>query len=671
MWFLSIALAAPPTDAYPLVAEVALEPAGIQRIHLPPSLRAGGIPADHDSLLLLDANGMNVPFAVLEDGGRSTTVIPPGARSGRASLAMWPLDERDRYGFAIRDRPVHALSVRLPGRDWTVTARVTDTEGELVGEGLFWSLDGVAFGEIPMPARTGEFEVQLLASRAVGTPELIVHRELGARVPPEQVELELLEVGLQENGWTRWDVLMDHPLPLRELELQVTDDLFDRKAGVVDLQPDTLPGLLPAVRQPSATARIRQLDLGGSTLSQTRVPVDDVQGPIALYVEETPNLPPLELDGAIGHFPGVQLVVRDPGPGPHSLYAGSTRPGRGRYDLQFAAPELDEVAGRAIEPSAVRPNPDWTAPEHLGGLGRAGLALDLRGQRFSRTVTGQPGLVRIPLDTTVLGHARPDLGDLRLMDTDGEQLPYVLRNLGPRQSWGDLPFEREEKGSRSILRVRLPQADIEVGNLTLSSSAPVFSREIQVARPAGPRLDTLRYTTWSGDGTPSRLTLDVHQRVGEELVVIVENGDDPPLPIEGIEVRHGTWELLALLPEQGAELVYGDRTAGAPTYDFALLGDELPLRAHTVAELGPEQSLAPAPLRLLDRVMLGVGVLVMAIGLLGLTLLLLRAAPDETEDEPDVPDGSGEASEPDEGRSDASGPPPFTGPQVPPATPEG
>lgn len=633
------ALAAPSTDTYPWSAPVELSPTGIQRIHVPAELHDASSPLGAHNLLLVDGDGERVPIALLEGGkGQTRTRARPSHARDDEAVGIWPEPEANTWTIAIRDRIQERLVVTLDEGTYAITGRLVDpTTNEVLDSSLFWRLDGVHRGSLELPPTVGEWRLELLTTEGRQiSPTVFAERTALTHVPDEVVDLQVLSSERQENRWARYDLGLAHPYPLQSVELDIPEDLFDRQAGTTWLDPHTLPGILPSQLRPSTSDRVRRVELGGSKLSSTSLTVSG-DGHQLVALIEADNAVPLTVLGAKGRFPGKHLIVRNPGKGPFTLYAGG--PGAGATsDLQFAASELARLADRRVEPGAVVPNPTFVAPEDRGGLGRPGRALDLDGFRFQRTVTGDPGLVRIPLDDEVMQHANMDLSDVRLADADGDQIPYVLRSDSLLHTWGELPFEREERGETSILRVPLPKSNVHVGAVTLTTDAPVFRRRVRVARARGPQLQTLRAYDWLGENTAGTLTLAVHQRIGDELIVMIDNGDDPPLPIETIRVDHPGWEVLAQLPPSGqAQLLYGNSSLRSPEYDFELVSPSVSRRARAVADVGPHEKRTPTPLGWLDRVMLTIGIGVMALGLLGLALLLLRGSPEEDEESEDAP----------------------------------
>jgi hypothetical protein len=664
MWLLLSAALGAPIDAHPWSAPVSLAPQGVQRIHVPTAMHDTDHALSSRNLVLLDGAGKRVPFAVLDGGGRWD--VTPGATSragGDDSVGIWPLADRNRFGIGIRGRVQEKLRVVLDDSDYAVTAVLRRADGTELDRTLVWRMAGGAHnGLLDLPLERGEFTLELLSTDGERLrPRVQGLRQRLTYVPEEVIDYAVSPARIQGDGWARYDLDGEQAYPLESVELAITDDLYDRMASVVPVEPHTLPGTLPPVLYPGQRERIRRLELGGARVHQSTVPVSASEtGALAVLIETDTSKPPVQVVGAQGRFPGLHLVVRDPGRGPHTLYGGG-RHVEPTSDLQFAASELERLAGRAIEPGPVVENPDFIAPEDRGRLGRPGREADLRGYRYARPVTGGPGLVRIPLDDTVLEHARPDLADLRLVTSDDRQIPFVLRPDGLQHTWGDLPFTTEQQGDRTLLRVPIERPNVSIGTVTLTTPAPVFHRTVELARARGPQLETLRAFDWVGDGQPGTLSLAVHSRVGDELFVFIDNGDDPPLPIDTVRIDHAGWEMLAVLPPDGARLVYGRKNASAPDYDFALLRRPLARRVQTVATVGPPESLSATPLSFLDRLMLGVGVAVMALGLLGLALVLLRGTP-APDDPEDATDDEGAADEPLDAPDDPlppPAPPPF------------
>ena len=53
----------------------------------------------------------------------------------------------------------------------------------------------------------------------------------------------------------------------------------------------------------------------------------------------------------------------------------------------------------------------------------------------------------------------------------------------------------------------------------------------------------------SGAERPGAMAVAVDAPMGDRLVVEIDNGDDPPLPVTGVTVLRPRFELVAVLPE--------------------------------------------------------------------------------------------------------------------------
>lgn len=338
----------------------------------------------------------------------------------------------------------------------------------------------------------------------------------------------------------------------------------------------------------------------------------------------------------------MELLVLNPGSTHLRLLGGAPAGTTPPADLQAALPEMARLAPDRLAVEAVGQNPDWLAPEVRAGLGEPGLELDLTGLSWQAAVQGS-GLSRIALPAHVLAHSQADLVDLRLVTPDGRQIPYLLRRLPTERPSDPVTMVREEVRGRSMIKVTVPDPDIPVSTVTLFTDAPTFSRQVSFFRAAGQVLDPLRSANWIGEDRPARLSLDIDRVVGQTLVVQIDNGDDPPLPLSGLSLSWPAWELIAVLPDSGARLVYGDPRRGPPDYDLTLLHRELLPRAKAEATLSAPTALTPPPRSAFDKVMLLGGIAVLVGGMLALTVQLVRSvpAPDaapEPEDKDPAPD---------------------------------
>lgn len=267
--------------------------------------------------------------------------------------------------------------------------------------------------------------------------------------------------------------------------------------------------------------------------------------------------------------------------------------------------------------------------------GRAGAPLDVDSFRYAREIVQmEQGLAALTLDETVLAHSR--LGDLRIVDAEGRQIPY-LRERSPDPLILELrePVLSEDDSDprdprrRSRHHLDLPHRTLPPSRLVVDTAADVFERTIHVEGERSRRGEA-RWSTapvvWrdSQPGMPaSPLEVELPSNPGETVYLVVDEGDNSPLPISRPRLHLETWTLRFFHPGGELKLLYGRRDLGEPRYDLTLIASQLdPARAREVT-LAPE----PAAERKADPV--GVprglfwGALVAAVAVLLLVLARL------------------------------------------------
>ncbi|MFN7147826.1 MAG: hypothetical protein ACK4YP_28910, partial [Myxococcota bacterium] len=322
---------------------------------------------------------------------------------------------------------------------------------------------------------------------------------------------------------------------------------------------------------------------------------------------------------------GVHLVARDAGPGPHALYGAATATDDA-YDLAIALPELLRPVPPVVEAGDPTPNPAFVPVPTREAIDGAGPDLALTRFAWERPIVGS-GWVRVPLGRDVFARARPDLADVRVVDAEGRQLPFLLWDTGEEEPWTVGAFERTEEAGSTLLRVPL-DGTAPVASVRLETSRGVFERPVTVLRDAGRTTVAIRHVLWNGPEKGGTLAIQLDERVGDELLLRIDNGDDAPIPIDAVHVTSPVSELRVRVPEGGARLVYGAPGARAPSYDLALLRDEVRRMPVTDATLGEERALTPPTPGIVDRGATLVGVGMLAVGLLGMVARVVRGVPE-------------------------------------------
>lgn len=254
------------------------------------------------------------------------------------------------------------------------------------------------------------------------------------------------------------------------------------------------------------------------------------------------------------------------------------------------------VAALVVCGPAAAPTPASSQPAGSpAGLQERGAPLDVSGFRYQRKVLdGPPGLVLLPLDAAALAHSQGPLrtfADVRIVDEQGVQIPYVLEQRPARltmevQVRATAPKAREfakRKGgiARSFYSIALPYENLPQPALTLETSEGIFLRalELGVQRPADRRhrdewFESLAKVSWqhADPRTPAPpIEIGFQRQPGRELMLVVEEGDNRPLPITGARLLLPGWQLRFFHTGEPLRLIYGRNEATEPRYDVAML----------------------------------------------------------------------------------------------------
>ena len=226
--------------------------------------------------------------------------------------------------------------------------------------------------------------------------------------------------------------------------------------------------------------------------------------------------------------------------------------------------------------------------------GRAGAPLEVEEFRYTREILqSEPGLAALTLDEAVLAHSH--LGDLRIADEEGRQIPY-LRERAPDPLIVELEAGEDGRDADRISRhpLKLPHGALPASRLLVDTPADVFERTVHVEGERARRREA-RWSTapvvWrdTRPGMPAPpLEVELPGHPGETVVLVVNEGDNAPLPLARPRLHLDTWTLRFFHPGGKLRLLYGRRGLGEPRYDLSLIAAQLdPAQAREVT-LAPE-----------------------------------------------------------------------------------
>jgi hypothetical protein len=206
------------------------------------------------------------------------------------------------------------------------------------------------------------------------------------------------------------------------------------------------------------------------------------------------------------------------------------------------------------------------------------------------------GLVALPLDAHALAYSRGAAArfpDVRVLDAANQQVPYLIErrneplsiDMAVRQAPDSQAQElKMPAGSRqrSVYVVTLPYGNLSSPTLVLETSGRVFQRTVRIGvdRPPDRQrrdayFDVRVVETWrhADEQSPARpLSLRLATMPDTELVLVVEEGDNAPLPITKARILLPSFRLRFFhTGEAGVRLAYGRDDLQLPQYDLALL----------------------------------------------------------------------------------------------------
>lgn len=636
MTFLLLALSAqaqPPPDLASLPQRVAVTcpEQGLCRIEVP----APFVAANPRSWLLLDEAGERVPYAVLREEDDEP-------RRMRARLRV--TDDPEEVGVELpADLQVPAVEVRFPGGSFQAAVRAKTRSGAAwregpwtrVGAGLVDELAAVV--EVPDPQGDA---LRLEFSRAwdslPSSAEVhLLTLDRGVLLPA-RVALLPGDAGPVDDGQTRYEFSLPGKALVRAVELEPEGDVFERPVEIATFEP--MDGGLELVgqgrailyRQAVGTVRVDRARLDNLRLAADR---------FVLTVDDGWDAP-LSIPRASAVLARRVLLVRDGGR--MTLYGGDPELVLS-YDLQLLARTLSRQPSSGAELGPIEDNPAFADPLDVSALA-PGAVVERGRFRFERAVSGR-GVSRLELPLDVLAVTQSDLSDLRLVDAEGRQVPYVT-DPGAIPSTVELGEQVQEPvGTRTLLRGYLPLDPMPVATLVLRSPDAGFRRAVEISSNAGGRRRLLSRFTWEGAPKgPSRRVVSLRTEVEGGLLVEIEHGDNRPIEILPLELTAPRRAILARLPDDGATLLYGDvarlqgevrgpfrrsRARGwdepmaPPVYDAARLAVSLRRAPAATATLGPVRDLAPEASES-ERLAVTAALAALVLGLLGLAGWLLR-----------------------------------------------
>jgi hypothetical protein len=406
--------------------------------------------------------------------------------------------------------------------------------------------------------------------------------------PPREVHLEATRSS-SEHGESTYAVLLPSAnLAVSTLRLEVADPAFSRQASVYErfLFREQIDVRL------LGSARIER-GLAGESLA---IRLGELRGPaLEFRVADGPS-PPLSITGTIAVVEPRSLLFFAPRPSlPVTLDYGSSSAEAPSYDLATAL-----AAGR---PSEV----------HVGALGAASdrgasspVGLPPHGAPVDASRWRTRAAIHVPSGggITYLSLDGADASSsVRIVDAQSREVPFLFdRSAHPARQVPKTTVTHPSPGATTIALEGLSSlGDVEAVELT-ATAPDYFVRGVTVVEalrdargPVGERV--LGGATWERrPGEPPRpLRVAVSHPTQTTIEARIDDGSNSPIALGPAAVERAVRRVeFVSAPGESLYLLAGDGAAGAPSYDLAMVADQLLRAPAQPATLEPAVDLSGA-----------------------------------------------------------------------------
>ncbi len=667
---------APPraSSIFPHQAAI-LEPeaaSGLVRLALPPAVLEGAR-SDLGDVRIHDASGAEVPYAIVRGDevlrarradNSSRVVVPTGAetRWGRLSgveTYRIPIAEGPRGGGVlelvvepdaetfVRDAVVRAEPATGEPREVAHASIFRFARGR--SERLGIRLPGVEDGAITI-ALSGDGRPLL--------PRFSI-REVDREVPQMATVDVPLAIRATRREGTRSIVTLDRPrgFPILRLVVDSATPSFARRVEVRSVPSGRVVGEGGLVR------------IGAEDVVETRsialpapTPNDQSEDGLELTIDDGDS-PPLEALRVTAVLL-VPSLVFDAGRA-RALRWGGHRAVAPRYDLMSQPPVT--LIERARTPASLGPiedNPSYDERPALEFALRPGALVDLSRYPFRAALDVPPSrddLYEVAIPPALFAEAEQDLADLRIVDGEGRQWPYVF-DAAPGVDELRAQVRRAvpcaERPGCSRYDVELPARVMEPTLVRFELRPRLLSRVVTVrGRDERGAIEDLGVVNLESRGDePIHAEASLFAERVVELWLESDDGGETPLDLEEITLSQPRWVIRFVAPVGSLALVVGDFGAEPPSYDMARATELLSLlRPEPVVAGSVERNPSFREPGLIDELGVETVVLSVVLGIVVLVLfiLTLRIARSPIPKDPEGASTAASGGAPGEARGDA------------------
>ncbi len=581
---------------------------GFVRTELPPETLDAARSGLED-LRLLDAAGNEVPYLVERPEPRSgSSVIPKNFRytadpeSQTTTLFI-------ETGVA---EPLVGVSLETPASSFLKPVRVEGSnDGQIwqelaADQPIFRQPGGAENRRITLPQAGYSFlRLTLDDRRSAPVPFTGARLHMPGASAPSQPLPVTIKSRDENPGVTR--LALDFGaanLPVASVRIETSEPLFTRDVtfAVPEVSGEGI------CERTLGHAVIYRVGVEGKSEARLDLPIEkQIRSRELILLIRNEDSPPLVITGVSGERRLTRLVFFAREPGRYTVLTGNGQCPAPRYDLAALGPQLRKKTETYPVPqpklSPFVDNPDYQTPEALGSLAPAGAPLDVTGWKFRKLVQlSTAGVQQLELDPETLAHAARDFSDLRLV-RDGQQLPFLLEHpsIARTVALNAASVVVPKSPALSRWSIKLPQAGLPITQLGCVSPSPLFLREMRLwEEQTGSRGEKypreLGRAAWrQTPGIPSReLTIALAQPPQTDTLFLdTDNADNPAIELREFHLSYPVTRVVFKAAPGVAQplwLYYGNRTAGTPSYDLALVSGQILRAEKSRASAGAEEA---------------------------------------------------------------------------------
>lgn len=562
---------------------------------------------DLGDLRLFDAAGHEVPYLVI-----APTSHEPNWQQGRVLPVA---ATKKTSGFELDLGSVHTIDrIRIEG---IATPFLKRAQLEGSGDRTHWTMlaaDATLFDlpeeklkNLEIAFEPGDYRYLRITwndrnSAVVTSVGAVAARLHDSETPPEpmRVPLAFRKIASEPQKSRYHITLPGAQLPIAAIEAAVTNGEVFREAAVYE--PHLEGGrILP---QQLGASTLKRAERFGGVAADMAVKIQRPGGVDLELVVDDGNNPPLALtsiDAKLAPLPWIWFESADGSP--VTARYGDPSAGAPRYDLE---------ASRSTIAKSAPPVARWEGASHPTNAAQEtttiasfrGAAVDRNDFRYARAIPSSPaGVTRLALDADVLSRSL-SVADVRIVDDKNQQVPYIAEYPASPLTIALKVPERAAEGKSSRYSFELPYDTLPEGSrIVFTTTSRVFERAVTLRKPAdethGREASTIDSETWSSNQpevAPPVLVFGLPRAKHVELVV--NEGDNAPLPITSVVVEIPAIALRFYNPGTPLTLLYGNARASAPQYDLALLAPRVLGEPARDVTLGAMTASAPDQARL-------------------------------------------------------------------------